>query len=648
MLAMARNPSGKWMDSKSLMDRERLDAWCEKGILALVLGILVFGPLALGGAGAWQLAIIQWTTAGVLVLWGVRLCCSRKPTFLWPPICWAMLVFVAYAIARYSHSEIEYVARRELIQILLCAFLFLAVLNNLHRQEAGQIIGMTVVFLGMVIAVYACWQFASKSARVWNLPLLRPGRGSGTFLNPNTLAAFLEILAPLALSYLVMGRGSHAVKVLLAYAAAVILAGIGVTMSRGGWLTTAATLAVLCVVLVSKRDYRLQGLALAAVLAAGGIVAGTKMRMVLARLEQTFPGQKADDMRLTTWRAGEEMWEDHFWWGVGPGHFTYRFRQYRPAILQMQPDRVYSDYLNVLAEWGVAGGVLVGSVWALLWWGVFKTWKSLRGTRDGPVRKRSDKLALLTGAAAGLLAILLHSCVDYHLHVPAIAILVVTLMALVSGQLRFATERYWFRAGLTSRCLATVLLAAGCWCMVYTGWRAAHEEFLLRQADRAREFSEGRLALLKQAHEAEPKNFATTYAIGEWYRNHSFMNMGGDPDSLAEEAMKWYAMGMKLDPYDGYNWLRYGMCLDWINPNSGVAGEKPAWYYYNRADKLDPNGYYMSSNIGWHYVQTGDNAAARSWFERSVRLEWEQNDIAENYLPIVDRRLEESAAEHKP
>jgi hypothetical protein len=33
--------------------------------------------------------------------------------------------------------------------------------------------------------------------------------------------------------------------------------------------------------------------------------------------------------------------------------------------------------------------------------------------------------------------------------------------------------------------------------------------------------------------------------------------------------------------------------------------------YFSRADALDPNGYFTAANIGWHYVQVGDYAAAR-------------------------------------
>jgi hypothetical protein len=51
----------------------------------------------------------------------------------------------------------------------------------------------------------------------------------------------------------------------------------------------------------------------------------------------------------------------------------------------------------------------------------------------------------------------------------------------------------------------------------------------------------------------------------------------------------------------------------------------------------------MADNIGLHYVQIGDFAAAKPWFERSLRLQWENNPIARNYLQIVHNRMLEAA-----
>ena len=59
--------------AQGLMNRESLDRWCERGILALVLAILVFGPLAIGAVRPLPFLIIQGLTLGVMLLWGARL-----------------------------------------------------------------------------------------------------------------------------------------------------------------------------------------------------------------------------------------------------------------------------------------------------------------------------------------------------------------------------------------------------------------------------------------------------------------------------------------------------------------------------------------------------------------------------------------------
>jgi len=93
------------------MNREVLERWCERGILASVMAILVLGPLALGAVGTLPFLIIQGLTVLAGLLWLGRLWSSPKPQLLWPPICWAVLVFALYAVARYLTADIEYVAR---------------------------------------------------------------------------------------------------------------------------------------------------------------------------------------------------------------------------------------------------------------------------------------------------------------------------------------------------------------------------------------------------------------------------------------------------------------------------------------------------------------------------------------------------------
>jgi tetratricopeptide (TPR) repeat protein len=169
------------------------------------------------------------------------------------------------------------------------------------------------------------------------------------------------------------------------------------------------------------------------------------------------------------------------------------------------------------------------------------------------------------------------------------------------------------------------------------GWHRAREAAWLARAEPLPNFSPERAAAWKQAFDVEPMNFETAYNIGEAYRVQSF-DGGQNYEDLAKMAMQWYARGMKLDPHNSYNYLRYGMCLDWLEKHD-EAGP-----YFNLADALDPNGYYTAANVGWHYVQAGNYAAARPWLERSLRLGWRGNDIARSYLDIVERKLVENTS----
>ncbi|MDB6123118.1 MAG: O-antigen polymerase, partial [Pedosphaera sp.] len=301
-----------------------------------------------------------------------------------------------------------------------------------------------------------------------------------------------------------------------------------------------------------------------------------------------------------------------------------------------RPGRSHNEYLNTLADWGVVGAAMVAAAWVLLCWGVAKSWRFARGAQDDFSRKKSNKFAFVVGASVALLAVLLHAVVDFNMQLPAVAILAVTIMALLSSHWRFATERYWFSADRWVKYVGTLALLAGFAYLSYQCWRGTNEQVYLSKAERTPEATSVRIAALEKAYRAEPMNFETTYALGECYRLKSW-NGSAEYVAFAEKAMEWYQRGMKLDRYYGYNWLRQGMCLDWIDRS------QESWAYYEHANELDPNGYFTTANTGWHYVQIGDYAAARTWLERSARLEWEGNDIATEYLPIVNRRLKEAA-----
>jgi len=104
---------------------------------------------------------------------------------------------------------------------------------------------------------------------------------------------------------------------------------------------------------------------------------------------------------------------------------------------------------------------------------------------------------------------------------------------------------------------------------------------------------------------------------------------------LALLALPWFEQGMLLNPYETYNYLRTGMCYDWLKRHAQAED------YFKKAVAMDPNNYYLVAMQGWHYLQKGDYQTAKAWLEKSLTLKHYDNSIASLYLGVVNQRLAE-------
>ena len=605
--------------------------------------IVLWGPLAFGGIPAPAFLVIQGLTILALGLWAVRIWAQRSFQLLWPPICWAVLVFVLYALVRCRLVLIEYVARQELIEIIVYASLFFIILNNFHRRESATILTLCLIALGLLLSWDAVFQFATKYPRVWGFARREAflGRGGGTYINPDHLAGFLGMIVPLALSYMLMSRFTPTMKVLLAYCALAMLAGIGVSLSRGGILATSAMLLVFCLALLFQRGYWLPALGVLAGLVAVGIAFDVEFGSVQKRFEAAFKSGRLADIRFDYWSAAIHIFEDHPLWGGGPGHFDSEFARYRPptALAQTRPVYAHNDYLNTLAEWGVTGLAIIAAACALLYYGALKTWPALRrADLETGAAQKSDKSAFLMGACLGLLALLFHSVVDFDMHVPANAAIAVTLMALISAQWRFATERFWKNPRCLGKILLTVIMAAAMVCLAAQGARRGREAFWQHRASDETASWNDRLAGLEKACEAEPANYENSYNLGEYYRMSSLQGNPGY-EGQARQAMQWYAKSMASNPLDAFVPMRQGMCLDWIGETNQASA------YFDLAEKLDPNNAHVAFFLGRHCVELGDYPAAKRWLQRSQDLYWQESTFW--LLIMVNEKMADPHALYK-
>jgi len=510
------------------------------------------------------------------------------------------------------------------------ATLFLVIINNLYGQTEIRILAIALVSLGALVAMYGTYQWLTNSQHVWHFVRVEyEGRGSGSYICPNHLAGFLEMICPIAIGFTLLRGFGVLSRIFFAYASFVMLIGIASTRSRGGWLAAAVAVTALAVVLIRKRTHLWAVLTL--LLVVGGTGRWLYPQVLGPRMHQDSSVGR-DDIRFRIWASAKQMWQDHPWFGVGPDHFDFRYRNYRHAHweLQPRPNRAHNDYWNTLADWGVVGLVLVLVPVAITGVGAIRSWKHLH--RGGEVA--GSRAALVLGASAGIVALLVHSFFDFNMHIPANAFLAATLLALISVHWRFASQQYWVTARWPVLLLATLLMGGAGYYLGTQTWRHTIETSILRQADAISGVSKEKISVLQKAFRIEPKNAETAYAIGEQLRLLSWVGKE-DSQALAQEALPWFQRAKQMNPWDPRPLIGAGMCLDWIERHDEAEAS------FRKALQLDPNHWFSRGMMGWHYFQTEDYEQVRHWMEQSLQVEGARNSLASTYLRLAQKMLAE-------
>jgi O-antigen ligase len=225
-----------------------------------------------------------------------------------------------------------------------------------------------------------------------------------TFVYANALAGGLVLLLPVTLVYL--WRLTPKVRKPVRVVFVLILGGTGLAClywsgSRAGWLVA------LTVGLVALGHSALplkwkRGL-ISAVLIVG--VAGFAIK------NATFFQKQRNSVgaRFAYWRAAMLIIESHPWMGTGPGTFSIPYQQYKRPDDEMTR-LCHNDYLEQACDSGVLGLIIyTGMIYVVL----------VRLYRYRPARIPINWLYF--GIWLGVFGLCLHSMVEFHLYIPALA-----------------------------------------------------------------------------------------------------------------------------------------------------------------------------------------------------------------------------------
>jgi O-antigen ligase len=365
------------------------------------------------------------------------------PGFLAP-----LLASSRYAFAGQTHytlSVAPYQTVSHLLLLVTYLTAFYLVLVVCEDRKAKKRLVYSLVALGAFEAFYGLVQYLTGWQQIFAyVKKYYLEDATGTYINRNHFAGFLEMMLPLtvALALRLGGNLRRAAQhsesrarsllsatellplVFLLFLAAAICTALVFSRSRMGIISTLASLIVVLALAGSSSLSKRTRAVVAVLFFLGviGIVVWVGSDPVIMRFENL--GQEYSQTgqnRVSIWRDTLKLIQGHPLIGTGLGTFSVAYTSVQTAFLNLFVDHAHCDYLQVVSELGLPGGILVfGSIF----------WMLVRAVRRYRRAESRFDTAVCLGCIGSIAAILFHSLADFNLYIPANALVFTVMLAL--------------------------------------------------------------------------------------------------------------------------------------------------------------------------------------------------------------------------
>jgi O-antigen ligase len=355
----------------------------------------------------------------------------------------SLRLFSAADSPKVALSADAYGSRR--VAIMLFALVVFGFLLLRHTVTRNRIRSLHYVIIGVCLAS-ALFGILNKGLHHDAGAQLAASRGFGQFVNRNHFAFLMEMALGLSLGQLVVAAGNRRRLALFLAIALLLWVALVLSNSRGGIFASLCQLLFLGVLLDPVRHLaqqketgwgrvqnRLGGVALRAVLLVGlvtvfaygvGWVGGESVVSNFQLADTAFSEQgtanRANTSRKQIWVATWEAIKANPVAGFGFGGYWIGIRKYHDASGEFSPQQAHNDYLELLASGGLIGFALV------VWFAVIFVRRAAPGLRSADGFCRGATI----GAFAGVFGVLVHSFLDFGLHITINALVLIGLLVI--------------------------------------------------------------------------------------------------------------------------------------------------------------------------------------------------------------------------
>ena len=431
-----------------------LTTWAQISLLSAI----TVAVLAFGGTEPASFAVVEILLAGVAIAFLARRNYAHfsfskgmlmAPTLL---ICVILMQLCSLPVAlarrvaagqiwdahtRFRTLTIEPFATRAHLLILLACVIgfFLAYIasqgshNRRHFIVGLVVLGLFEAFYGLVQYLTG-WQHIFVYVKKYDLQ-----EATGTYINRNHYAGLLEMIFPLSLAVAFYelwklrakkrSEESNLHRIAFWLSIAVVLfAALVYSRSRMGIAASTVSVLIMLALALTSNLYRKTAIIVCAafLVLSVGVIAWIGAASVVERFRDAGQEYAAGDhTRMSIWRGTLTLIAEHPWFGTGFGTFPIAYTTVQTTFLDEFVNHAHNDYLELASDLGIPVAL---ALTASLSWILVRTARTFRDAN-----RSMDKFFAL-GCVGSMVAILLHSLVDFNLYIPANALVFASILGL--------------------------------------------------------------------------------------------------------------------------------------------------------------------------------------------------------------------------
>jgi O-antigen ligase len=455
-----------------------------------ILGVIIFSPLPAASVNAWSVLVIQ---LAVLVMTAAYFLMSRKPR-LNPRISsskrWIKYLFGGYFLFlvfqilplpqslvrlispgahrfRLSYSldaantkfqslsVIPSETFREGMEILVYVLLGFLIINTVNSRKQIQRLFYVLIGLGFFEAFYGLFELQRSNPSILFYPKIHNiGSVTGTFVNQNHFAGYVEMIIPLAIGLIIaridlftlagkklsakivqVAEKGIVVNLVVITFILVMSLSIGLSRSRSGVFLLVFTFilfAGITSIYFGRMSHQwwkvrrfLQITFLLVILAC--LYVGIEATINRFSLDKLLSGG-----RPHYWGSVVMIFKNFPLVGTGLGTFPSVYPAYAKTSTYALLGHAHNDYFEYTSELGVVGILLLLGGIAFIFFKSFLTWYK---------RKNAEIKGLALGGLVSVFIIAIHSFTDFNLHIPANMVLFTVILSLTYVTSHYRPQR---------------------------------------------------------------------------------------------------------------------------------------------------------------------------------------------------------------